>query len=104
MAVYTHIPFEKIANFHDRYDVGELLSANGITAGVENSNYLLETSKDRFVLTLYEKRVDKGDLPFFIDLLEHLANRGRGVPRFLADWKGSGYSTWRVAALASSIS
>lgn len=88
MAVYTHVAFDEIANFLDRYDVGDLRSANGFAAGVENSNYLLETSKERFVLTLYEKRVDENDLPFFMDLLEHLSDRGCRVPRFIADRNG----------------
>ncbi|MBB4640372.1 homoserine kinase [Rhizorhapis suberifaciens] len=88
MAVYTHVPAEEMADFLTRYDAGELLSAKGIAEGVENSNYLVETSKDRFILTLYEKRVDEADLPFFMDLLDHLASRGCKVPRFIADREG----------------
>ena len=88
MAVYTHVPAEEMAEFLTRYDAGELLSAKGIAEGVENSNYLLETSTDRFILTLYEKRVNEADLPFFMDLLDHLAARGCKVPRFIADRGG----------------
>lgn len=88
MAVYTHVPAEDMAEFLTRYDVGELLSAKGIAEGVENSNYLLETRTDRFILTLYEKRVNEADLPFFMDLLDHLAARGCRVPRFIADRQG----------------
>lgn len=88
MAVYTHVPAEEMAEFLTRYDAGELLSAKGIAEGVENSNYLLETSTDRFILTLYEKRVNEADLPFFMDLLDHLAARGCRVPRFIADRDG----------------
>lgn len=88
MAVYTHVPAEEMAAFLTRYDVGELLSAKGIAEGVENSNYMIETSKDRFILTLYEKRVNEADLPFFMDLLDHLASRGCKVPRFIADRHG----------------
>lgn len=88
MAVYTHVPAEEMAQFLERYDAGELLSAKGIAEGVENSNYLVETSKDRFILTLYEKRVSEADLPFFMDLLDHLASRGCKVPRFIADRQG----------------
>src|SRR5437762_136260 len=76
LAVYTHVPVDEIAEFLTRYDVGELLSAKGIAEGIENSNYLVETTADRFILTLYEKRVKEADLPFFIDLLEHLSARG----------------------------
>ncbi|WP_341897610.1 homoserine kinase [Sphingobium sp. YR657] len=93
MAVYTHVPAEEIDAFLTRYDAGRLVSAKGIAEGVENSNYLLETTGadgrgHRYILTLYEKRVDEGDLPFFMDLLDHLGARGCLVPRFIADREG----------------
>lgn len=88
MAVYTHVPAERIARLLERYDVGTLISAKGIAEGVENSNYLIETSQDRFILTLYEKRVDASDLPFFLKLLDHLAERGQPVPPAIADRSG----------------
>ena len=93
MAVYTHVPAEEIDAFLSRYDAGRLVSAKGIAEGVENSNYLLETtghdgSGHRYILTLYEKRVDEADLPFFMDLLDHLGARGCLVPRFIADRDG----------------
>lgn len=88
MAVYTRVSSEEIAAFLERYDVGSLVSAKGIAEGVENSNYLIETTKDRFILTLYEKRVDPADLPFFIDMLDHLAARGCSVPPMIADRDG----------------
>src|SRR3546814_11704041 len=81
MAVYTHVPAEEMAAFLTRYNAGELVSAKGIAEGVENSNYLVETTQDRFILTLYEKRVDEADLPFFMDLLDHLGARGCKVDR-----------------------
>lgn len=94
MAVYTHVPAEEMAEFLTRYDTGSLISAKGIAEGVENSNYLLETqredgSRERFILTLYEKRVDEADLPFFMDLLDHLGTRGCKVPRFISDRDGT---------------
>ena len=93
MAVYTHVPAEDMAQFLTRYATGPLISAKGIAEGVENSNYLVETESltsgtDRFILTLYEKRVDEADLPFFMDLLDHLGARGCKVPRFIADRNG----------------
>lgn len=88
MAVYTHVPAEELAAFLIPFEVGELLSATGIPEGIENSNYLIETTTSRFVLTLYEKRVKEAELPFFIDLLEHLSARGCRVPRFIADATG----------------
>src|SRR4051812_26632385 len=88
MAVYTQVSSEMLAAFLTRFDVGVLLAQKGIAEGVENSNYLVDTSQGHYLLTLYEKRVDAGDLPFFLDLLEHLASRGNPVPRALPDRDG----------------
>jgi homoserine kinase type II len=88
VAVYTQVSAERIAELLADYDVGTLVSAKGIAEGVENSNYLLDTSQDRFILTLYEKRVDADDLPFFLKLLDHLAERGQPVPPAIADRTG----------------
>lgn len=80
MAVYTDIPDDELAGFVARYDIGDLLSAKGIAEGVENSNYLLHTTAGNYILTLYEKRVAEADLPFFLGLMEHLADRGISCP------------------------
>lgn len=88
MAVYTHVSAEALGEFLARYDVGDLVSAKGIAEGVENSNYLVDTTAGRFILTLYEKRVDAGDLPFFMALLDHLADRGQPVPPAVKDRDG----------------
>jgi homoserine kinase type II len=88
MAVYTQVPAETLAALFARYDLGSLVSAKGIAEGVENSNYLVETERARVILTLYEKRVDAADLPFFLALLDHLADRGLPVPRALRDRDG----------------
>ena len=84
MAVYTQVSAEALGAFLADYDVGELVSAKGIAEGVENSNYLVDTTRGRFILTLYEKRVEAGDLPFFMALLDHLAARGNPVPPAIA--------------------
>jgi homoserine kinase type II len=90
MAVYTQVSAEEMAALLARYeDAGELVSAKGIAEGVENSNYLVETDRHRFILTLYEKRVDVGDLPFFFALLDHLADAGNHVPRAFRDRDGA---------------
>lgn len=89
MAVYTHVPAESLAAFLARFDVGELVSAKGIAEGVENSNYLVDTTGGRFILTLYEKRVAAADLPFFRALTDHLAAKGNPVPRMIADREGA---------------
>jgi homoserine kinase type II len=88
MAVYTPVSAEALAALLARYDVGTLVSAKGIAEGVENSNYLVETSRDRFILTLYEKRVSADDLPFFLALLDHLAAAGLPVPPAIPDRAG----------------
>jgi homoserine kinase type II len=88
MAVYTHVSAEMASALLDRYDVGTLITLKGIAEGVENSNYFVETTKARFILTLYEKRVDPGDLPFFFAMLDHLHVAGSKVPRFITDADG----------------
>ena len=80
MAVYTDFSDEEFAEFMGGYDLGTVLSVKGIAEGVENSNYLLVTDRGQFILTLYEKRVDPNDLPFFLGLMEHLAARGINCP------------------------
>lgn len=81
MAVYTDVSAEDLADHLQRYDIGELLSFKGIAEGVENSNFLLHTTSGYFILTLYEKRVDPRDLPFFIGLMEHLSRAGLTCPQ-----------------------
>ena len=88
MAVYTQVSAEALGGFLARYDHGELVSAKGIAEGVENSNYMVDTTRGRFILTLYEKRVSADDLPFFMAMLDHLADRGNLVPRALPDRDG----------------
>lgn len=88
MAVYTHVDPADLAALVARYDIGSVLSCKGIAEGVENSNFLLETTAGRFILTLYEKRVSAGDLPFFVDLLDHLATSGSPVPAMIRDRSG----------------
>ncbi|HEY1543711.1 MAG TPA: homoserine kinase [Xanthobacteraceae bacterium] len=81
MAVYTDVAAEELAAFLTAYDLGDLLAYKGIAEGVENSNFLLHTSRGYFILTLYEKRVAAADLPFFLGLMEHLAARGLNCPQ-----------------------
>src|ERR1700722_4549395 len=88
MAVYTDVAADELADFLKTYDVGELLSYKGIAEGVENSNFLLHTSAGHFILTLYEKRVARGDLPFFLSLMTHLASRGISCPQPLKNRSG----------------
>jgi homoserine kinase type II len=88
MAVYTDVAAEELAEFLSGYDIGELLSYKGIAEGVENSNFLLHTTSGYFILTLYEKRVAKGDLPFFLALMAHLAVHGITCPQPVKNRRG----------------
>ena len=80
MAVYTEVSFEDLERFLEQYDIGAPLSFKGIAEGIENSNFYLQTDRGAFILTLYEKRVAEEDLPFFLGLMEHLAERGVHCP------------------------
>jgi homoserine kinase type II len=88
MAVYTDVAADELAEFLEGYEIGELLSYKGIAEGVENSNFLLHTTSGYFILTLYEKRVAKGDLPFFLALMAHLAVHGITCPQPVKDRRG----------------
>jgi homoserine kinase type II len=81
MAVYTEVSDAELEAFLADYDIGEADSFKGIAEGVENTNYVLATTRGQFMVTLYEKRVDPRDLPFFLGLMEHLAERGINCPR-----------------------
>lgn len=81
MAVYTDVDDEELIAFLAAYDLGDLLSCKGIAEGVENSNFFLHTSAGNFILTLYEKRVAEQDIPFFLQLMEHLSARGLSCPQ-----------------------
>ena len=86
-----------------RYNLGQLLSMAGIAEGVENSNFLLRTDKANFILTLYEKRVDEADLPYFLGLMKHLSKTGLQCPVPIKDNTGKVLQSCagRVAAIVS---
>lgn len=103
MAVYTHVSDEEMQDFLNQYEVGDLLSAKGIAEGVENSNYLIQTTKAKYILTLYEKRVNVQDLPFFLGLMQHLASKGVACPQTIVRKDGALYGSLagRQAAIIS---
>ena len=103
MAVYTDITEDDLKHFLSQYDTGDLTSYKGIAEGVENSNFLLHTTRDPLILTLYEKRVEKDDLPFFLGLMQHLAAGGLSCPLPLPRRDGAllGELSGRPAALIS---
>lgn len=88
MAVYTEVPDEELEEFLAAYDIGSLLSYKGIAEGVENSNYMVHTDKGTYFLTLYEKRVAEADLPFFLGLMNHLADHGINCPTPIRNRRG----------------
>ncbi|MBN9261228.1 MAG: homoserine kinase [Hyphomicrobium sp.] len=88
MAVYTEISDDDLVRFLESYPLGTLLSCKGIAEGVENTNYLVRTEQGPFILTLYEKRVHREDLPFFLGLMEHLAQNGLSCPTPVRDRHG----------------
>ena len=103
MAVYTDVAAEDLGPFLAGYDIGELLAYKGIAEGVENSNFLVHTSRGYFILTLYERRVAERDLPFFLGLMEHLASRGITCPQPVKNRRGQvlGKVAGRPAAIVT---
>jgi len=101
MAVYTEVSDDELARFIAGYGLGSLLSFKGIAEGVENTNYLVHTTGGTFILTLYERRVEVSDLPFFLGLMEHLSSRGVTCPLPVRDRSGNvlGEIAGRRAAL-----
>ena len=93
MAVYTEVSFEELESFLENYDIGVPHVFKGIAEGVSNSNYFLQTDKTSFILTLYEKRTERDELPFFLDLMEHLAGEGLPCPTPVHAKDGSTTST-----------
>lgn len=92
MAVYTDVSDQALDEFLRLYNVGQLLWCKGIAEGVENSNYILATDKGQFILTLYEARVEENDLPFFLGLMNHLAENGLETARPVLQNDGAIYS------------
>jgi homoserine kinase type II len=93
MAVYTQVTSDQLASFLSRYDLGEAISFKGIAEGVQNSNYFVETTRGRYFLTLYEARIDLQQLPYFLELMTHLADKGLPVPRPITDLNGIALQT-----------
>jgi homoserine kinase type II len=89
MAVYTDVSDEALTAFLGDYDIGDLVAFRGIAEGVENSNFSVRTTQGDFILTLYERRVDPADLPWFLGLMQHLASHGISCPLPVAGMDGS---------------
>jgi len=89
MAVYTQVNDEELRRFVAGHGLGELHWCKGITEGVENTNYMVETAVGKFILTIYERRVKPQDLPFYLGLMEHLAAKGIACPLPVRDANGA---------------
>ena len=88
MAVYTIINKQLLESFLDNYELGELISFEGIREGVENTNYKLNMSSGIYILTIFEKRVEIEELPFFVELMNHLSKKQYKCPIPISDTKG----------------
>jgi len=88
MAVYTKIDNRDLLSLSDSYELGKIVKSKGIKKGIENTNYLLKTNKSKFILTIFEKRVKKKDLPFFMSLMEKLNQKKIICPKPLKNNKG----------------
>jgi len=80
VAVYTEVSDEALRAFLTDYALGELVAFRGIAEGVENSNFALKTTHGDYILTLYERRVNPAELPWFLGLMEHLVGHGLDCP------------------------
>ncbi len=89
MAVYTKLSENKLEEFFSKYNLGKLLNYKEIKEGIENTNYFIQMEKGKFILTLYEKRVDEKDLPFFIGLMRNLFDKGFPSPEPIINKNGN---------------
>ena len=72
MAVYTKIYKRDISNINKKFETEKIIGFKGIKQGIENTNYLLKSKKNKFILTIFEKRVSKKEIPFFMKLMDQL--------------------------------
>ena len=89
MAVYTKISEKELDDFFSKYNLGKLLGHKGIKEGIENTNYFINTEKGNFILTVYEKRVEEKDLPFFISLMRNLFDKNFPSPKPIINKNGN---------------
>ena len=89
MAIYTKISREDVQSIERKFNLGKIVSFKGIKKGIENTNYLLKTKNKKFILTIFEKRVKKKDLPFFMSLMDKLKNHKINCPKPQKNKKGN---------------
>jgi len=89
MAVYTRLSENELDEFFSKYNLGKLLNYKEIKEGIENTNYLIQAEKGKFILTLYEKRIDEKDLPFFMSLMRNLFDKKFPSPEPIINKNGN---------------
>ena len=103
MAVYTKLSDNNLRQFFLKYNLGKLLNYKGIQEGIENTNYSIETDVGKFILTVYEKRVEEKDLPFFMGLMKNLFDANFPSPKPVINKNGN-YITDIVGKKAAVVS
>ena len=88
MAIYTKISQRDIRSVEKRYNLGKIISFKGIKKGIENTNYLLKSKNEKYILTIFEKRVSKKEIPFFMKLMDQLDNVKINCPKPLRNNEG----------------
>ena len=106
MAVYTQILKNDLIAFLENYNIGELVSFSEIKDGIENSNFLLITHGGKFILTLFERRTNLDDLPFFLNLMTYLSKYRISCPQpiFSRQKKYIGAISGRAAVITTFLS
>ena len=89
MAVYTKISKKDISLINKKFDFQNFESFKGIKQGIENTNYLLKSKNEKFILTIFEKRVEKKEIPFFMKLMDQLSDLNIACPKPLKNRKGN---------------
>ena len=89
MAIYTKLSENNLKEFFLNYNLGKLLNYKGIQEGIENTNYFIQTDKGKFILTVYEKRVEEKDLPFFMGLMRNLFDANFPSPEPIINKNGN---------------
>ena len=102
MAIYTKLDKVKINSILSNYSLGNLKKFEGIKEGIENTNYSIETDKGKYILTIYEKRVNKNDLPFFSELMLGLSNKSFICPKMSIKLINS-FSLDKIISLPDSV-
>ena len=87
MAVFTPVSIDELHSWIEQFPLGRVLALDGIASGIENSNFFLTTQAGQYVLTIFEN-LSFAELPFYLHLMRHLAERGVRVPAPIANAKG----------------